>query len=156
MAATDELKTLLNEDLRQLTLLADLLSTEKDILASAHVPELQQLTEQKSQILEGIRERAKQKIHLLVAMGFRPGSGEPSVFIRAGGFEALFQLWKQADSKLRQCQSLNQQNGRVLGHLQKRLTRLTDIFRGASSQPKLYGAKGEQTSVSSRNVLASA
>ena len=156
MAAIDELKTLLNEDLRQLASLAELLSTEKDVLASAQVADLQQLTEQKNQILEGIRERARQKIHLLVAMGFRPGSGEPSVFIRAGGFEDLFQLWKQADAQLRQCQSLNQQNGRVVGHLQKRLSRLTDIFRGASSQPKLYGAKGEQTSVSSRNVLASA
>lgn len=156
MAAIDELKTLLNEDLRQLASLAELLSTEKDALASAQVADLQKLTEQKNQILEGIRERARQKIHLLVAMGFRPGSREPSVFIRAGGFEDLFQLWKQADAQLRQCQSLNQQNGRVVGHLQKRLSRLTDIFRGASSQPKLYGAKGEQTSVSSRNVLASA
>jgi flagella synthesis protein FlgN len=70
--------------------------------------------------------------------------------------EDLYQLWKTADGRLRACQELNQNNGRVVGHLQKRLTRLTDIFRGASAQQKLYGAKGEQTSVSSGNILASA
>jgi flagella synthesis protein FlgN len=40
--------------------------------------------------------------------------------------------------------------------LQKRLARLTDIFRGGAGQQKLYGAKGEQTSMTSRSILASA
>ncbi|MEP3587932.1 MAG: flagellar export chaperone FlgN, partial [Marinobacter sp.] len=82
--------------------------------------------------------------------------GEPSRFIRAGGTDDLYQLWKAADQKMRECQSLNQNNGRVVGHLQKRLARVTDIFRGASGQQKLYGAQGQQTNVSSSTVFASA
>ncbi|MET4026851.1 flagella synthesis protein FlgN [Marinobacter sp. MBR-99] len=156
MAAIDELKTLLSEDIRQLETLADLLNREKQLLASSDIKLLQEVTVEKNGVLADIRERAKQKIRLLVSMGYRPDAGEPSRFIRAGGMEDLYQLWKTADGRLRACQELNQNNGRVVGHLQKRLTRLTDIFRGASAQQKLYGAKGEQTSVSSGNILASA
>lgn len=89
-------------------------------------------------------------------MGYRPESGEPSRFIRSAGFSDLFELWQEADQKLRTCQTLNQTNGRVISHLQKRLSRLTDIFRGATGQQKLYGAQGQQTTVSSSTVLASA
>ncbi|MFV8570727.1 flagella synthesis protein FlgN [Marinobacter sp. SBS5] len=156
MAAIDELKTLLSEDLRQLEGLADLLLREKQALSSPDISPLQELTQEKNQILGAIRDRARQKIHLLVNMGYRPDSGEPSRFIQAGGMSDLHQLWKAADQKLRECQSLNQNNSRVVSHLQKRLARVTDIFRGASSQQKLYGAQGQQTSVSSSTVFASA
>jgi len=156
MAAINELRTLLDEDIRQLETLADLLSREAELLSSRDIKPLQALTEQKNTLLAGIRERAKSKIRLLVAMGYRPGSGEPSQFIRAGGMEDLFLLWKDANTKLESCQALNQNNGRVIGNLQKRLSRLTDIFRGASCQQKLYGANGGHTNVSSRTILASA
>ena len=114
------------------------------------------MTSEKNDLLGAIRERAKQKIRTLVQMGYRPESGEPSRFIRSAGLSDLFQLWQEADQKLRACQTLNQNNGRVITHLQKRLTRLTDIFRGTNGQQKLYGARGDLTTVASRTVLASA
>ncbi|GHD47428.1 flagella synthesis protein FlgN [Marinobacter persicus] len=156
MAAIDDLKHLLSEDVRELDVLADLLSREKDLLGDADVRALEDVTREKNSLLEGIRERAKQKIRLLVNIGYKPDAGAPSRFIRASGEKELYQLWSTADSKLRFCQSVNENNGRILGHLQKRLSRITDIFRGASSQQKLYGAKGQQTGVSSSTVLASA
>lgn len=156
MAAIDELKSLLSEDIRQLDTLADVLSQEEQVLSSPDITPLQDLTVQKNDILAQVRDRAKQKIRLLASMGYRPDAGEPSRFIRASGEEGLHQLWKAADQKMRICHDLNQNNGRVVGHLQKRLNRLTDIFRGASAQQKLYGARGEQTSVSNRTILASA
>lgn len=156
MAAIDDLKQALNEDLRQLDELAEVLKTEQACLASSDVPALQTLTESKSRLLSEIRERAKQKIHLLVAMGYKPQSGTPSQFIQAAGMNELLDLWKAADARMKACQTQNQRNGRVIGHLQKRLSRLTDIFRGTNGQQKLYGQRGEHTSVSSRTVLASA
>ncbi|MBY6032140.1 flagellar protein FlgN [Marinobacter daepoensis] len=156
MTAHDQLKTLLEEDIRQLDELAALLLQEKGVLSSPNIQPLQDITALKNGLLEGVRERAKKKIHLLVSIGYNPKAGEPSRFIRAGGMDSLHQLWKEAETQLRNCQAINQNNGRVLGHLQQRLSRLTDIFRGASGQQKLYGAKGQQTSVSSTNILASA
>lgn len=156
MAAINDLKDLLSLDVRQLHSLKDVLQREKACLSSSDVRALQNLTAEKNRLLGEIRERAKQKIHCLVAMGYKPDSGEPSRFIQSAGLSELFELWKQADQQMRECHSLNQHNGRVVGHLQKRLSRLTDIFRGATGQQKLYGQKGEHTTVSSRTILASA
>lgn len=156
MAAIDDLKNLLSLDIRQLDTLTDILKNEKTCLSGSDTKALDTLTREKNAVLGEIRERAKQKIRTLVAMGFRPDSGDPSRFIRSAGLDELHALWQEADSKLRECHILNENNGRIINHLQKRLTRLTDIFRGASGQQKLYGAKGQQTTVSSRTVLASA
>ena len=156
MAAIDDLKTLLAQDISQLDELADLLGKEKTLLGNSDLRQLEALTQEKNRLLGAIRERAKQKIRTLVQMGYRPENGEPSRFIRSAGLIDVTELWQQADSKLKTCQTLNQTNGWVISHLQKRLSRLTDIFRGATGQQKLYGARGEQTSVSSSTVLASA
>lgn len=156
MAAIDDLKTLLAQDISQLDELADVLGREKSLLGNSDLRQLEALTQEKNCLLGAIRERAKQKIRTLVQMGYRPENGEPSRFIRSAGLIDVTELWQQADSKLKTCQALNQTNGRVISHLQKRLSRLTDIFRGATGQQKLYGARGEQTSVSSSTVLASA
>ncbi len=156
MAVNDDLKNLMTQDLQQLRELTDVLEQEKACLSASDVRALQDLTSEKNRILSDVRERAKQKIHCLVAMGYKPDHGEPSRFIQSAGMSDLFDLWKQADAAMRHCQGLNEHNGRVVGHLQKRLGRLTDIFRGATGQQKLYGQKGQHTSVSSRTMLASA
>ena len=65
-------------------------------------------------------------------------------------------IWQQASVQLKHCQTLNRANSCVISHLQKRLARLTEIFRGATGQDKLYGAKGQEQAVSHSNVLASA
>lgn len=156
MAASNELKDLLSQDVQQLGLLKELLQNEKACLSASDVRALQDLTSEKNRVLEQVRARAKQKIHHLVAMGYKPEHGAPSRFIQSAGLTELFDLWQQADAQMRECQALNQHNGRVMGHLQKRLSRLTDIFRGATGQQKLYGQQGQQTSVSSRTMLASA
>ncbi|MBU2952513.1 flagella synthesis protein FlgN [Marinobacter sp. F3R08] len=156
MAAIDDLKTLLLQDISQLETLAEILGREKSCLANSDLRQLEILTKEKNDLLDAVRERAKQKIRTLVQMGYRPESGEPSRFIRAAGFSELFGLWQEAEQNLRTCQTLNQTNGRVISHLQKRLSTLTDIFRGATGHQKLYGAKGQQTTVSGSTVLASA
>lgn len=156
MAAIDTLKDLLHEDIRQLDTLAALLKKERQKLSESDVRSLEGLTRDKNALLQSVRERAKQKIHLLVQMGFRPDSGQPSQFIRASGMTDLVDLWKSAEQSLQECHRLNRINGRVVGNLQKRLARLSDIFRGTTGQQKLYGATGQQTSVNQSSVLASA
>ncbi len=156
MAHIEELTELLNQDILQLKSLSDVLEREKALLSDSDVKSLTSVTEEKNLLLNQIRERAKSKIRVLVAMGFRPDQGQPSRFIAAAGLTSVEELWSEADELLNRCQSLNRLNGRVISHLQKRLSKLTEIFRGASGQEKLYGAKGQEQSVSHTSVLASA
>jgi flagella synthesis protein FlgN len=156
MAAIDELKDLLSEDIRQLESLADILHQEKVSLSTSDIRTLETLTGEKNTLLGQIRDRAKLKIRLLVSMGFRPENGSPSRFILSAGLSDVYDLWRGADERLKACHQLNSNNGRVVIHLQKRLSRLTDIFRGVTGHQTLYGAQGEQKAVSHRTILASA
>ncbi len=156
MSSIIDLKELLSRDVQQLQELTDILRKERSCLSSSDLSELQGLTTQKNQILDQIRDRARQKIRVLVALGYQPDKASPSRFIQSTGQTELFELWKQADRQMQECKTLNQNNGRVISHLQKRLSRLASIFRGATGQQKLYGAKGECTTVSGTNILASA
>lgn len=156
MTAIDELNNLLNQDIRRLETLANILEQEKALLASPDLRTLETLTGDKNRLLEQLRQSAKAKIRSLVAMGYRQDCGEPSRFIRSAGMTDLLALWQEAEGRLKVCQELNQINGRVISHLQKRLARLTDIFRGVSAHQKLYGAQGEQKAVSHSTILASA
>jgi flagellar biosynthesis protein FlgN len=156
MSNIDELKDLLGQDIQQLAALKDILAQEKTLLSSSDVKALTAVTKQKDHHLNQIRERAKVKIRVLVAMGFRPDLGEPSRFLRSAGLDDAVAMWEQASEALKQCQVLNQTNGRIISHLQKRLYRLTEIFRGATGQEKLYGAKGHEEAVSHSSILASA
>lgn len=156
MAAIDELKQLLTQDLETLERLAGLLVEEKTALTASDVSAIEPLTQQKNALLDQVRERAKSKIRALVAMGYRPETGDPSRFIRSAGLTELTELWLSAEQALRACQEQNRTNSRIVGHLQQRLSRLTDIFRGSAGHSKLYGATGHQTSLGQRNILASA
>ncbi len=156
MAAIDDLKQLLNQDVSDLNQLAFLLDEEKAKLKSSDIRAIEPLTQQKNGMLGQIRERAKRKIHLLVEMGYRPEHGEPSRFIRSAGLSELTSLWQAAETALKTCHERNRVNSRIVSHLQNRLTKLTDIFRGSAGQAKLYGSSGQQTSVGQSNILASA
>lgn len=155
MAAIDELKKLLGQDIRQLEHLMGVLEREKGELKSSSVPALENLTREKNETLNGVRERARRKVHLLVEMGFQPNSGDPSQFIRAAGLDELTRLWAEAEARLRDCHALNSVNGRIIGNLQQRLGRLTELFRGAGDQAKLYGASGESRSLGHTNEVGS-
>lgn len=156
MSKLDELQELLNQDIVQLATLEAILEQEKTLLSGPDVKSLAAVTQEKNHHLDQIRERAKAKIRLLVAMGFTPEQGEPSRFLRSAGLDQAVSLWADASERLMRCQALNQTNGRVISHLQKRLAKLTEIFRGATGQAKLYGAKGQEQAVSHSTVLASA
>ncbi|WP_404363032.1 flagella synthesis protein FlgN [Marinobacter sp.] len=156
MAPIDELKQLLDEDIQNLRDLTSTLHAEKEALRASDIKAIEPLTQAKNSLLEQVRERAKRKIHLLVAMGYRPQTGEPSQFIRSAGIGELTALWQSAEEELKACKELNGRNGRIVGHLQQRLGRLTDIFRGSAGHAKLYGASGQQTSLGHKNILGSA
>ena len=156
MSAVQELKQLLENDIHQLRQLMELMEEESRVLRSRDVKALEPLASRKGKLLDDVRNRAREKVHLLVKIGYRPDQGEPSRFIRSAGLADLASLWGDAQQLLDQCQNINRRNSRTVSHLQKRLARLTDIFRGSSSQQKLYGASGQQTSVGQRNILASA
>ena len=156
--SVDELKSLLKRDLANLDQLEKTLETEHEALSRNDMEHLDQAREQKDELLKAIRERAKRKIHILVNMGYRPDSGRAaSAFLREEtGDEGLITAWQEAQKKLEACQRRNAVNGRIINHMQRRLTRISDIIRGSNPNQSLYGSGGETRSLNASNVLTTA
>lgn len=153
----DGLKSLLRKDEANLEQLLKVLETEHQALAENDMETLEQATAEKDAILKAIRERAKRKIHLLAELGYRPHSEQaPSEFLQnLSGDEVLIERWHNAQQQLARCQHKNAVNGRILGHLQRRVTRISDIIRGADRNQTLYGSAGQTQSLNHSNVLVS-
>lgn len=153
----DGLKSLLRKDEANLEQLLAILETEHRALASNDMTTLENATNEKDELLKAIRERAKRKIRLLTQLGYRPDSVEsPSLFLeRISGDASLMERWRRAQKQLEHCQHRNAVNGRILGHLQRRITRISDIIRGADRNQSLYGSAGETQSLNHSQVLTS-
>lgn len=153
----DGLKSLLRKDEANLEQLLTVLESEHQALAINDMTALENATSEKDALLKAIRERAKRKIRLLVDLGYRPDSGQaPSEFLREiSNDQELLARWEQAQTQLDQCQRKNAVNGRILGHLQRRVTRISDIIRGADRNQSLYSSGGETRSLNHSHVLAS-
>ena len=153
------LDQLLQKDETNLAQLAEVLEQEHAALAGNDMETLEQATREKDDLLSALRERAREKIHLLVQLGYRPNSGQSaSDFLReqAGTDSSLIKRWHSAQKQLSHCQHRNAVNGRILGHLQRRLSRVSDIIRGADQKQALYGSTGESRSLTDSQVFASA
>lgn len=157
MAYSDDLLKQLDNDVHTLKQLKEMLDQEQDALKVNDLETLQRIHPEKHTCLEQLRHSARQKVHLLVQMGFRPDSGiETSQFIQSLGKNALTERWQQAHQALAECQFVNEVNGRVIAHLQRRVERLTTIIRGQDAQPKLYGKEGRETGLGGSMLVASA
>ncbi|XOZ34307.1 flagella synthesis protein FlgN [Halomonadaceae bacterium KBTZ08] len=155
----DTLDQLLRKDEANLNRLAEVLEQEHQALAGNEMAQLEQATREKNELLDALRDRAKQKIRVLAQLGYRPDSGQAiSDFLRnqAGAQSTLMKRWEEAQQQLGECQHRNEVNGRILGHLQRRLSRISDIIRGADQQQSLYGSTGEARSLTHSHVFASA
>jgi flagella synthesis protein FlgN len=158
MATIDftELKTLLHHDLSSLETLGELLREERLALGANDMATVEALVGRKNQLLDSVRERARQKVRHLVAAGFKPTSGAPSEFLQQSGDKELKDLWHATHQAMAECQAANSVNGQVINHLQKRIGRLSEIIRGVNPNQKLYGAGGREEAVSHKSVLANA
>jgi len=152
----DQLAALLNTDLQSLDLLDAALQQEHQALEKNTSEALESATREKNALLEQLRERARQKVHLLVDLGYRPDKGAPSAFLEHNGAPArMLELWHRAQSRLEDCQRQNAVNGRIISHMQRRLTRMADILRGNDRSQRLYGAAGQTQNLNHNSVLAS-
>lgn len=153
-----ELGHRLQSDLHTFSKLRELLDSEKAALRVNDIPLIAALAANKQTLLDQTRESARQKIRLLVKMGYRPDVGDPARFLAGAGLTALAENWHACQKGLADCKQINEVNGRVIVHMQRRTEQLASILRGAASgrQQTLYGQSGRTHSLTHSTILASA
>ena len=152
----DRLKALLQEDLKDLTHLSEILQKERSAIKERSTDNIKKISSEKSSSLKSIEYRAKQKAQLFVAAGYS---------IKAGAFERavvemndpeLNILWTEVNQALKHCKEQNTVNGTVVSHSLKRVNKLMSIIRGQNNKPNLYGSSGREHAIGGMNSIAKA
>ncbi|WP_250658458.1 flagella synthesis protein FlgN [Alkalimarinus coralli] len=152
----DRLKTLLQEDIQDLTRLSELLNKERTALKERSNDSLKLLTSEKSSRIKSIEHRAKEKAKLFIDAGHQIRKGEFEKVIADIPDPELQALWRKVNVGLRFCQDQNTINGKVVSHSLKRVNKLMDIVRGQHNKPNLYGSSGKESSIGGLNSIAKA
>ncbi|UZE97759.1 flagella synthesis protein FlgN [Alkalimarinus alittae] len=152
----DRLKTLLQEDIQDLTRLSEILNKERTALKERSNAAIQELAIDKSTCIKSIEHRAKAKALLFVDAGYQIKKGEFEKVIAEIPDESLQSLWRKVNVGLRFCQDQNTINGKVVSHSLKRVNKLMDIVRGQSNKPNLYGSSGKESTIGGLNSIAKA
>ena len=152
----DRLKTLLQEDIQDLTRLSEILNKERTALKERSNTSIQTLASEKSTCIKSIEYRAKEKAMLFVDAGYQVKKGTFEKVISEIQDPSLQSLWRKVNIGLRFCQDQNTVNGKVVSHSLKRVNKLMDIIRGQHNKPNLYGSSGKENSIGGLNSIAKA
>ncbi|TNC79896.1 MAG: hypothetical protein C9356_16550 [Oleiphilus sp.] len=156
-SAIENLKLLLKQDIRDLEALTSTLSAEKTALKSRDSKAIQQVTQNKSSLVQQIETRAKQKAKLLASCGLGIKPGAVTKTLESYGDEELTGLWKESVQALKQCKDQNTVNGSIISQTLQRTAKLMSIIRGQGTKPDLYGQQGKTQSVSNgQHILGKA
>jgi flagella synthesis protein FlgN len=152
----EDLKKLLKQDIVDLIALDSLLEQEKNILTTRNTEKINQLADHKSQTINQLESRAKQKAKLMSGsgLGIRPGQVEEK--LSELNDNDLMSLWHESTNKLKTCQQKNTVNGSIITQSRQRVTKLMSIIRGQNKAPNLYGQQGKTESFNSSHRIGKA
>ena len=153
---TEQLTTLLQQDLNDLELLKKTLAKEKEALKSRDHTEISDLTKAKTSLVLKIESRSKAKFKLLKAVGIDPIKEDASKKLAKLEDKNLLILWSAVKQLTQECKDSNQVNGTVIQRSLQRTNHIMNIMRGQNQKKGLYGAKGTQDNLGGSHRIAKA
>lgn len=146
----------LQKDEKELKHLETALRKEREALQNRDLKLLEDVIKVKTSLLTSLEQRAKQKMQILIALGYTPNRMTIDEFLIDLKNQPLIRIWEYIRKKLRDCQSSNAVNGKVVSHSQMRVNKMMQIVRGQNSQASLYTASGKERSTPGTYRIASA
>ena len=153
---TEQLKTLLRQDIVDLDTLKKLLEQEKQTLTTRNTNQINVISNNKSQTVKQLESRAKIKAQLIAksGLGIKPGKVEEK--LQTLNDADLIHLWQTSRSKMQACKDINYVNGSIINRSLQRTNKLMMIVRGQNKKQNLYGQQGKEQSYGSSQRIGQA
>ena len=154
-----ELKSLLTQDLQLTLQLSEVLDKEKSLLRKADAKDIENIAQEKLNILQLVDQNSKLRHQLLE---------DQQLLVNAIGMQSLIaksplmhqdelnSLWTELQTQLQICHEKNLVNGTIIAGSQNNTQAFLNQLKGRDANSDLYGPKGEKTSqqVSGRHTSA--
>lgn len=152
-----QLRTLLSDLYQQLTHLHDLLEQENLALSKNEFDQVTRLAQQKelaTQIIEQCELKRRSLLDQHQLDYDARSMAQLSRHLPRGLVRELAGLWQQVAGLGQHCKDLNQINGIILAHLQRRAISTLRILRNQTTQSELYSASGNALTDLDQHSLA--
>lgn len=134
---------MLQRDLDAARQLQSLLDQERELLQARNHDTLPELITAKNAELALLDAHATERRALLESLGVEASTENWEALLQSSqALAAHLPLWRDLQAAIKQCQGLNEINGKLIGRSQQTIKRLLDLMRGNSSSPQLYTASG--------------
>lgn len=139
-------QSLINNEQVQLSQLKQSLLREQSALAARDSEALKQCIELKQISLQGLAQNTLARRQLLQQSGLKDSSAQWYLLLDQLDQQNRSQLrehWRTLENALRECQSINESNAKIIARSQFSVGHVLDLLRGKFEQPKLYTQYGK-------------
>ena len=140
---------------QQVAELMQLLQDERDCISCNDAIKLAHITQNKQQLAQEIHTHTQQCEHALQQAGFGNDNNSLRTYIERCA-KPLLNRWQSLQALLKQCQTENRINGKLLINSQRRIKQALAILQGKPVEEDLYGKAGQALTESSGNSLTHA
>lgn len=151
------LRQMLAQDSTAITHLKQLLIQERELLEQRKQDGLQEIIQQKANIVDQLNSSAKIRQQILTALALPANASGWDIFLQRNTITLpLRDEWKSLIAEFEECQTMNDVNGKLIARSQQTLNHLLNLLRGKVAAPSLYTAQGTQTQYTSSYTVAKA
>jgi flagella synthesis protein FlgN len=151
------LRQMLAQDSIAITHLKQLLIQERELLEQRKQDGLQEIIQQKANIVDQLNSSAKIRQQILTALALPANASGWDIFLQRNTITLpLRDEWKSLIAEFEECQTMNDVNGKLIARSQQTLNHLLNLLRGKVAAPSLYTAQGTQTQYTSSYTVAKA
>lgn len=151
------LRQMLAQDSTAITHLKQLLIQERELLEQRKQDGLQEIIQQKANIVDQLNSSAKIRQQILTALALPANATGWDIFLQRNAITLpLRDEWKSLIAEFEECQTMNDVNGKMIARSQQTLNHLLNLLRGKVAAPSLYTAQGTQTQYTSSYTVAKA
>ena len=155
MLNPDYIADYLDKGEQQVAQLMQLLQDERDCISKNDGDRLARIAQDKQKLAQEIQDHTQQCEDSLHQAGFGNDNDSLRNYIERCA-QPLVVRWQSLQKQLKQCQTENRINGKLLTNSQRRIKQALAILQGKPVEEDLYGKAGKAVTTSSGNSLTHA
>ena len=133
--------------------LLSLLSEEEGALTQQLLQELPDITIKKNALVQAFRQLKTQRNQRLTSFSIPKEESLVSNWMEQQNFPELHQIWAELTQTLKNCQQINNQNGKMIQMLSSSNRAALQVLVGKDPTQSIYGPGSDSSNISKFNTL---
>lgn len=152
----DTIQTMIDKDLSISRKLLELLKQETPSIQNKDYDSVKKILLDKAPLLDQLKKHADIRKQWLLSLYKVADENHWKDFLSSFNNNDIEKQWKEVNSNIEECKTINESNGILISRGQKTYSQLLTMLRGGVQDAELYTAKGQKKGARMYNSVAKA